>query len=77
LVKIFQSLITYSLSRLLRRTATATKMLDNGAGLRHIQEMLGHTYISTTQIYTHFFRSKLAEVYGKSHPSALSDDSIF
>jgi integrase/recombinase XerD len=59
------------------RHATTTKMLDNGADLRHGQEMLGHADISTPQIYAHVSRSKLAEVYGKSHPSALSDDSIF
>lgn len=59
------------------RHATATAMFDDGADTRPVQEMLRHADISTTQIYTHVSRSKLAEVYGKSHPSALSDDSIF
>ena len=52
-------------------------MLDNDADLRHVQEMFGHADIWTTQIYTHVSRSKLAEIYGTSDPSALSDDSIF
>ena len=52
-------------------------MLDNGADLRHLQEMLGHADISTTEIYAHVSCSKLAEVYGKSHPSALSEQRLF
>ena len=54
------------------RHSTATIMLDNGADLRHVQEMLGHVNITSTQVYTFVSRSKLTEVYNKTHPSALS-----
>jgi integrase/recombinase XerD len=59
------------------RYSTATIMLDNGADLRHVQEMLGHVNITSTQVYTFVSRSKLTEVYNKTHPSALSNKSMF
>lgn len=58
------------------RHSAATLMLEHGAGLRHIQEMLGHASVSTTQIYTHVTIKQLREVYGRTHPAARSDGSI-
>jgi integrase/recombinase XerD len=52
-------------------------MLDNGAKLRHIQEMLDHASILTTQLYTHVSRKKLPEVYNVTHPSAEMDSGLF
>lgn len=56
----------------LLRHACATHMLEGGADIRFIQEMLGHANLQTTEIYTHVSIDKLIAVHGATHPSRLT-----
>ena len=52
------------------RHTAATLMLEGGADIRYVQQMLGHSKLETTEIYTHVSITKLREVYAATHPAA-------